>query len=289
MVASRELIAELAGRIRGLEQSRCRTECVDVPAAERLPVGFGAMLAQVDWPRGGLVEWLDDGHGAGAMSLALLALPPGLRSELLVMIDGRNEFYSPAAVSLGIDCASMVVVRTEQPADVLWSAEQALRTPGIGVVICRTDALTQRACRRLQLAAEKGGGLGVLLRPERVRREPSWAEYRFLVRPLATAGPPDERLPRRRLQVELLRARGGRASLSSSTLEPVIVELDDANGRVSLVAELAVATAAIRAAGVASASHRDFHAGGRSRSTGGQRLPVADGTGSETRHDARGS
>ena len=33
----------------------------------------------------------------------------------------------------------------------------------------------------MQLAVEQGGGLGLLVRPEAVRGEPSWAETRLLV------------------------------------------------------------------------------------------------------------
>lgn len=243
MASRLAIISELAGRIRQLERSRCRAHWNDAEPTEHSPSRLRRLLAGGDWPRGSLVEWLSDGDGAGAMSLAALAFGDDVRRELLVVVDGRGEFYAPAAVALGMDFRSTVFIRPERSADVLWSAEQALRTPGVGTVICQPERLSSQECRRLQLAAETGGSLGILLRPERVRNQPSFAECRLLVRPLATAGPVSASHPRRRLLVELLRARRGFNS------ESVIVELDDADGRVCLVGELASATAAARATG----------------------------------------
>ncbi len=267
MLARTELIQELAGRIRQLERSRHRSTCDDEIAPERPSPALGTLLSKVEWPKGGLVEWLSDGCGSGAISLSLLALPDGLRNQLAVVIDEQNQFYAPAAMALGLNNASTVLIRTDRSHDALWSAEQALRTPGIGLVLCRVDKLSQRACRRLQLAAEVGGGLGLLFRPERVRHEPCWAVYRFLVRPIGASvgfrsakartvdlADEEERafaerkptLPRRRLHVELLRARRG---FSTSVSHSTIVELDDADGRVCLASELAPTAPEVRAAG----------------------------------------
>ena len=95
----------------------------------------------------------------------------------------------------------------------------------------------RRSAGGLQLAAEIGGGLGILLRPVRARGQPSFAEYRFLVQALP---PPNKSsaVVSRRWRVELLRARRQFAERS------VIVELSNGSNGLSVVAELAAATPA---------------------------------------------
>ncbi len=242
MTARSAILADLSARIRQLERARVRT-VRNMPVSSSPAVGLNRLLPDVMSLRGGLIEWLSDVKGAGGTSLAVLASQSAIENELWVFVDGQQQLHAAGFASLSLDLRRMVLVKPERPTDVLWAVEQALRTRGVGAVVCEVDRLSSAAFRRLQLAAETGGSLGILLRPERVRHQPSWAEYRLLVRPLATAGPPSASHPRRRLLVEVLRGRKG------FTTESVIVELDDADGRVCLVAELASATTAVRATG----------------------------------------
>lgn len=242
MTARSAILADLSARIRQLERARVRT-VRNMPVSSSPAVGLNRLLPDVMSLRGGLIEWLSDVKGAGGTSLAVLASQSAIENELWVFVDGQQQLHAAGFASLSLDLRRMVLVKPERPTDVLWAVEQALRTRGVGAVVCEVDRLSSAAFRRLQLAAETGGSLGILLRPERVRHQPSWAEYRLLVRPLATAGPPSASHPRRRLLVEVLRGRKG------FTTKSVIVELDDADGRVCLVAELASATTAVRATG----------------------------------------
>jgi len=124
-------------------------------------------------------------------------------------------------------------------ADNLWALDQALRCAGVAAVLAWPEKLDGRTFRRLQLAAEQGGGLGLLVRPEGVRHEPSWAEVRLVVEPLPAVGP---HAPRR-LKVELLRSRGGASGGS------VELELDDETHPLHLVSRLARPASHRRAAG----------------------------------------
>ena len=96
------------------------------------------------------------------------------------------------------------------------------------------ERLADRDGRRLQLAAESGGAIGVLLRPLLERGAPSFASVRLLMDPLpGGAG-------RRHARLEVLRCRGGQEGKTTG------LEIDDATGHVrafSLV-ELAAAPAA---------------------------------------------
>jgi len=190
--------------------------------------------------RGVLVEWLSAETGSGASTLALMAAREACQApRACVVVDRRGEFYPPAAASQGLDLGRLIVVRPQSTADGIWALDQALRCAGVGAVVNWQDRLDALTFRRLQLAAATGGTLGLLIRPESARREPSWAEVRWLVQPLPTA---EGAHARRRLRVELLRARGGAAGGAAN------VEIDHETGAVRLAASLAPATTDRRAA-----------------------------------------
>lgn len=237
------ILAELSARLRQLERSRVRL--VPNVATTTPTTGLQRLLPGLSSLRGGLVEWLSDLQGAGCLSLATLACRPAVQDDCWVFIDYHSQLHAAGLAALSLDLQRLVFVRPKRLADALWATEQALRTRGVGAVVCEFDRLSTAAFRRLQLAAETGGTLGILLRPERVRHQPSWAEYRILVRPLATSAANSSWSPGRRLQVELLKARKEFAV----TVKSIFVELQDADGRVCLVSELASATTAARAAG----------------------------------------
>jgi protein ImuA len=122
-----------------------------------------------------------------------------------------------------------MVVHTAGAADDAWALDQALRCPGVAAVLAWPEKLDGRTFRRLQLAVEEGGCLGLLIRPESARHEPSWAEVRLWVEPLPSESPAG----RRRLRIHVLRCRGGTGGRS------VDLEIDDETRTVHLVAELA--------------------------------------------------
>jgi hypothetical protein len=202
--------------------------------------GLDQLLPAQGFHRGTLVEWLTPGDGGGAESLVFLAAREACREGgVLVVFDQAKQFYPPAAVRLGIGPEEMIVVQAASQADNLWALDQALRCPGVAAAVAWPEKLDGRTFRRLQLAAEQGSGLGLLVRPERVRHEPSWAEVRLLVEPLpATAldGP-------RRLKIQLLRSRGGPSGAIAE------VEIDHETHPLHLDSPVAASTARRRAAG----------------------------------------
>jgi protein ImuA len=226
-----ELVAELQERLKCFAQARrgaaqtVSTGCPELDA--RLPEGGLA--------RGTLVEWLAPGPGSGGGSLALSAARKACRDGgALVVVDRRGQFYPPAAAA-GMNLEHIIVVRPATAADESWALDQSLRSPGVAAVLCWIERMPSRAWRRMQLAAEAAGNLGLFIRPATVRGDPSWADVRFLVEPLsASAG--------RQLRVELLRLRG------SSGGQPLHLELDDETGAVRLAPPVAAAALARHAA-----------------------------------------
>jgi protein ImuA len=210
------------------------------------------LLPEKGFCRGTLVEWLSAGQGVGACTLALLAAKQACGDGgMLAVFDRRREFCPPAAVRLGIAPQQLLVIHADTPADNHWAIDQALRSPAVAAALAWPDRLDDRTFRRWQLAAEEGGCLGLLLRPEKARHEPSWADVRLLVEPYLV-GPDDVPLLRRSsagcnlshgtackqavahgsekcqrlLRIVLLRCRGGNAGRGFE------VELDDETYRV---------------------------------------------------------
>jgi len=168
-------------------------------------------------PCGALIEFLAPDDGSGAVELALLSARQACRhGKPLVVVDRAGQFYPPAAVCLGISIQQLLIVQPRNHSDEHWTISQALRCTGVGAVLAWPGTIDHRSFRRLQLAAEHGGGLGLLIRPPSARREPSWAQVRLAVEPL-----PGGTSRKRRLRIELLRCRG---AAGNGTLE---VELGD--------------------------------------------------------------
>ncbi|MGE3242667.1 MAG: ImuA family protein [Pirellulales bacterium] len=236
----RELRAQL-GRSATVLMERVAAETAE---AEESPA-FSSGAATIDrlLPGGGLrhgilIEWLAERPGCGAGTLGLLAAREACRAGgLLVVVDRTGMFYPPAAAGWGVDPARLIVVRPRNARDEIWAAVQSLRSPVVAALWTMVDRLDSRNFRRLQLAAETGGTLGVLVRGASARGQPSWADVRLGVKAglriadcglwIERANPQSEirnpkSSPRRLLQVSLLHVRGGRSGGS------VCVEIDEA-------------------------------------------------------------
>lgn len=176
-------LRERAERIAGAHRRACKTG--------RISTGFAALdslLPHGGFENGTLVEWLADGAGCGAVTLSLSVAARALEEGgACVVIDPGQKFYPPAAAELGIPLERMIVVRPSGPRLTLWAWEQALRFRGVAVTLGEMGPLSDRPFRRLQLAAEAGGGLGFLVRPAACRAEPSWAAVRLGVSALPSA------------------------------------------------------------------------------------------------------
>jgi protein ImuA len=195
--------------------------------------GLDALLPRGGLRRGVVVEWLGSASAGGAQTLALLAAREACREgKSLMVVDRQRRFYPPAAAAWGIDLARLIVIHPASEADELWTIDQALRCRGVAAVWARRDKLDSRDFRRLQLAAESGETLGLLIRSARVRGEPSWADLQFVVSPQRSPLAPRrdrhaESLPYGwRLHVELTRCRGSQLGQS------VDLEIDEWTGRV---------------------------------------------------------
>lgn len=208
------LVDELRRQVGGWEAAVPRDEVTFSSGTAELD----RLLAGNPLRYGMLIEWFSGLARSGAATLSLLSAREACRpGGTLVVIDRQQTFYPPAAAAWGIDLSRLLIVHPGGARDELWAAVQALRSPAVAAVWAAIDRLDSRAFRRLQLAAQTGRTLGLLLRPAHVRGQPSWADVRLWV-----VGKSPSLFAARRVQVRVLRLRGSRPG-GSATLE-----IDDA-------------------------------------------------------------
>jgi protein ImuA len=230
------VVQTLKEQIARLEQTRLPTQQGPIPSGCQ---DLDQLLPDHGFHRGTLVEWLAAESGGGAETLALAAARSFCREGgVLVVLDSARELYPPAIARLGIDLEQLIVVQALNPADNLWALDQSLRCLAVAAVLAWPARLDGHTFRRLQLAAEEGGGLGLFVRPPAAEHEPSWADVRLRVEPL-----PGEGSSGRRLRIHLLRSRGGADG------RQIDVEIDDETNTLRLAPRLAVAKDPRRAAG----------------------------------------
>ncbi len=216
------LLAALRARVARLDRSGAMERADGVPLCPTIDAALpGGGLA-----RAAVHEVLaaEPGAAAGfcALVLARAAHPPGGNHRgSLIWIAAEPDLWPPGLAQYGLSPADLVLVQARRPADGLWAMEESLRCPGVAGVLLAIPALDMTAARRLQLAAEAGGALGLLLRSEDLSESraakpgdmsqsgATAALTRWRVDALAgTGGAHDLGDPRWRL--DLLRCRGGR-------------------------------------------------------------------------------
>jgi protein ImuA len=183
----------------------------------RCSTGFAALDAALGGglARGAVHELLAE-PGAAAHTLALRAAAGAAgANKWILYVDLPGEFYPPALVRLGVPLGRLIVVRAAQTADALWIAEQTLMCQALAAVVLPVRKLAAQASRRLQLAAESGGSLGLVVRDDDAH-EPTFAATRLRLVP--RAGPRGTLC----VQVTVLKLREGRPG------GEIVLELSDA-------------------------------------------------------------
>lgn len=95
---------------------------------------------------------------------------------------GDVETIAPTGLQNFINPSHFIIVSCITRDEVLWAAEQALRLPGAACVIAElNEGPDLKTSRRLQIAAEEGGGLGIVL--IKGRAQTSSAQTRWLCEP----------------------------------------------------------------------------------------------------------
>jgi protein ImuA len=208
----------------------CRVFRTGLDALDRLAPGES-------FQHGSVHELLWESTSPKSLALALAKAAQTERGAI-VWSDPASELYPPALSAAGIDLRCLVVLRCKQRADELWALAECMRCGGVSATIGGVSHLSQLEARRLQLAVERGGGIGVLMRPYAFASDGYATATRWLVQPV----PGDANCQRWR--VELLHGHGGLVGQS------VLLELDRETRSLrasTAVADRSAAPAAARA------------------------------------------
>ncbi len=141
-----------------------------------------------------------------ALLLAKGAASSGQKTQggPIVWCDPKSELYPPALAAAGVSLRQLFLLRPQTPADQIWAIAECLGCKGVGATVATLGKLSRIEARRLQLSAERGGGVGILLRPMGTMSANYAATTRWLVEPAA-----GERTVQR-WKIQLLHGHGGR-------------------------------------------------------------------------------
>ena len=124
-------------------------------------------------------------------------------SSALIWCDPTGQLYPPAIAAAGIPLERLYLLHPKTLAEQTWAIAECLRCKGVGATVAQVGHLSRLEARRLQLAAERGGGIGVLLRPWGAISSNYAAATRWLVEPAR-----GERTVQR-WKVQLIHGHGG--------------------------------------------------------------------------------
>lgn len=144
-----------------------------------------AALHEGGWPLGALTELLTPLPGLAELWLLAPALRQALRQPgWLLLVTPPGLPHAPAWQALGLPAERLLIVRPDNPRDWLWSVDQGARSGSCAVLAWPGRVgLKGKTLRRLQLAAEAGGGLLVLARRPAAQEDASPAALRLGLEP----------------------------------------------------------------------------------------------------------
>jgi protein ImuA len=234
--ATQSVIDHLRERVARIEGGATRRSSVlpfRIPQLDsRLPGGGLAC--------GALHEVAGGGNGAvdgAAAALFAAGIAARTRGRVLWCVT-RPDLFAPALAQAGLPPDRVIYVEVGDEKTVLPCFEEALRHGGLGAVVAEVTRLPMTASRRLQLAAEGSGVIGLALRRWRRQTEavdfgqPTAAMTRWRISVLPSTPLPVPGVGRARWLVELIRCRAG----ESADFE---LEACDDTGHLALPSDLA--------------------------------------------------
>lgn len=188
----------------------------------RKALAFGVPEIDRRLPNGGLAYGAIHeiaGGGAdvvqGAVSALFTAGIAGRTTGPIFWFLTRTDLFMPSLCQAGLHPDRVVFVEGDSEKDVAESFEEALRFGVPGAVVAELVRLPMDMSRRFQLAAEKSGSLGLIIRRWRRQSEatdygnPTAASTRWRVSALPSEPLPVEGIGRARWMLKLMRQRAG--------------------------------------------------------------------------------
>lgn len=214
------------GRGGAIETLRTTIERIEGRTARaRKVLPFGIQDVDARLPGGGLAmgalhEVAGGGNGAldgAAAALFSAGVAARTKGKVLWCIT-KADLFAPSFAQAGLQPDRVIYVEADDDKTVLACMEEGLRHGGLGSVVGEVARLGMTASRRLQLAAEGTGAIGIALR--RWRRQADAADFgqptaamtRWRVSVLPSTPLPVPGVGRHRWLVELIRARAGESA-----------------------------------------------------------------------------
>lgn len=170
-----------------------------------------------------------------AAVLFVASIAARTRGDVLWIVRSR-DLFAPGLYQAGLEPTRVIYAEARDDGELLALLEEGLRHRGLGAVVGEAKRVQMGQARRLQLAAEGGSTVALLLRrPARGGADlmdmPSAAVTRWRVGHAPSAPVPWDGLGRACWRVECVRQRGG---------DPfeLVVEGSDEAGRLALPAQL---------------------------------------------------
>lgn len=209
-------IADLRAQIEKIEGQRRRVQSV-------LPFGVAAVDARL--PGGGLAlgalhEIAGGGEGVihcAAAALFAAGIAARTKGRVLWCVT-QPDIFAPALDKAGLAPDRVIYLETGDQKGVLACMEEGLRHGGLGAVVGEVAQLSLRDSRRLMIASEGTGTVGLALRRWRRQADsmdfgqPTAAATRWRVSALPSTPMPVQGVGRHRWLVELIRARAGESA-----------------------------------------------------------------------------
>lgn len=189
---------------------------------------------------GALHEVAGGGNGAihGAAAQFFAASIAARTSGDVLWCYTQRGLFSPALHQVGLTPERLTYFEARDEQSLLGCFEEALRHGGLSCVVAEMSRLSMTASRRLQLAAEQSGTMGIAVRRWRKPNEatdfgqPTAATTRWRISKLQSEKLPVPGIGRERWQLELIRARAGESA-------DFIVEASDEQGFIALSSDMA--------------------------------------------------
>lgn len=233
-----------------------RARIAEIEGGDRRPrdvLPFGLEAIDAKLPGGGLAlgalhevaggaQGVTDGAAAALFAAGIMARAEGK----ILWCMTKADLFAPAIAQAGLDPDRVIYLEAQDETSLLACFEEGLRHGGLGGVVAEVARLSMPVSRRLLLAAENSGAIGIALRRWRRREDaadfgqPTAAATRWRVTAVPSEVLPVPGVGRPRWFVELIRCRAGESA-------DFLLESCDATGRLALPADLADRPAAAQA------------------------------------------
>ena len=199
-----------------LKQDILRLQGITLPDSPTTRIGLGPVeeaFPHAAFPSFGVHEFISSSLEESAATSGFIG---GLLAEFMagggvcLWISTSGLLFPPSLGRFGVQPDRVIFVEVTRERDVLWAVEEALKCNGLAAVVAELQGMDFAQSRRLQLAVEKSGVTGLVLRSRPRVIGATACTARWHIAPLPSL--PDDGLPGigfPRWEVELLKVRNG--------------------------------------------------------------------------------